>query len=634
LSPVSQTYRAVFGDIERVLPAERPPALRILACGAVDDGKSTLIGRLLYEAGAVPDDQRAALAADSRRYGAADGEIDFALLTDGLEAERERNITIDVAYRYMSTAKRDFIIADTPGHEQYTANMATGASQCEVGIILVDAVRGLRPQTFRHAAICSILGIRHVVLAVNKMDGVGFSQERLNQIVAEFAPTAKHLQLDLVAIPISARRGDNVLSVSAAMPWYRGVSLLQHLEQVEVTSREGEADLRLPIQGVSRTPEGERLYTGTIAAGTLSVGDRVKVAISGAEATVQRLIGSEGPVQRSETGTAVAVTLAPEIDLGRGDLLHAGPEAPACSSHFAAHVVWFADHPLFAGRDYELRLGTLTSAVTVTAVRGKLDIVSGARIAATEIGRDEIAICHLATPGMIAFDSYACCRTTGGFLLIDRVTGETVAAGMVRNALDRGSNLFAQNLTIDRRAREDLLGQKGAVLWFTGLSGAGKSTVADAIERRLHAKRKLTILLDGDNVRLGLNRDLGFTEGDRVENLRRVAEVARLMVDAGLIVLCSFISPFAADRAMVRERLAGTPFFEIFVDAPLDICEHRDPKGLYAKARRGEIRNFTGIGSAYERPVAPDLHLDAGQYGADELADRLVRFLMEQGIAT
>ena len=634
MNPVSQAYRAVFGAIERVLPAERPPALRILACGAVDDGKSTLIGRLLYEAGAVPDDQRAALAADSRRYGAADGEIDFALLTDGLEAERERNITIDVAYRYMSTAKRDFIIADTPGHEQYTANMATGASQCEVGIILVDAVRGLRPQTFRHAAICSILGIRHVVLAVNKMDGVGFSQDRLKEIVAEFAPTAKHLQLDMVAIPISARRGDNVLSISAAMPWYRGASLLQHLEQIEVVSRDGAADLRLPIQGVNRTPEGERLYTGTIAAGALSVGDRVRVAISGAEATVQRLIGSEGSVQRSETGTAVAVTLAPEIDLGRGDLLHAGAEAPACSSHFAAHVVWFADHPLFAGRDYELRLGTLTSAVTVTAIRGKLDIVSGSRIATTEIARDEIAICHLATPGMIAFDSYARCRATGGFLLIDRVTGETVAAGMVRNALDRGSNLFAQNLTIDRRAREDLLGQKGAVLWFTGLSGAGKSTIADAIERRLHAKRKLTILLDGDNVRLGLNRDLGFTEGDRVENLRRVAEVARLMVDAGLIVLCSFISPFAADRAMVRERLAGTPFFEIFVDAPLDICEHRDPKGLYAKARRGEIRNFTGVDSAYEPPVAPDLHLDAGQYGADELADRLVRFLMEQGIAT
>ncbi|RYE30117.1 MAG: adenylyl-sulfate kinase, partial [Hyphomicrobiales bacterium] len=500
MNPVSASYRAVFGETEQALPAERPAALRILACGAVDDGKSTLIGRLLYEAGAVPDDQRAALAADSRRYGAADGEIDFALLTDGLEAERERNITIDVAYRYMSTAKRDFIIADTPGHEQYTANMATGASQCEVGIILVDAVRGLRQQTFRHAAICSILGIRHVVLAVNKMDGVGFSQERLNQIVAEFAPTAEHLRLDMVAIPISARRGDNILTISAAMPWYRGVTLLQHLEQVEVVRADDEAGLRLPIQGVSRTPEGERLYTGTIAAGALSVGDLVKVAVSGTEATVQRLIGSEGAVRRSECGTAVAVTLAPEIDLGRGDLLHSGPGAPACSSRFAAHLVWFADHFLFAGRDYELRLGTLTSPVTVTAIRSKLDIVSGASIAATEIARDEIAICHLATPGMIAFDSYAHCPVTGGFLLIDRVTGETVAAGMVRNPLDRGSNLFAQSLTIDRQAREDLLGQKGAVLWFTGLSGAGKSTIADGLERRLHAKRKLTILLDGDNV--------------------------------------------------------------------------------------------------------------------------------------
>ncbi|WP_454658314.1 adenylyl-sulfate kinase [Bosea beijingensis] len=633
MNPVSAAYCATFGEIERALPADRPPALRILTCGAVDDGKSTLIGRLLYEAGAVPDDQRAALAADSRRYGAAEGEIDFALLTDGLEAERERNITIDVAYRYMSTAKRDFIIADTPGHEQYTANMATGASQCEVGIILVDAVRGLRPQTFRHAAICSILGVRHVVLAVNKMDGVGFSQERLKQLVEEFAPAARHLQLDMVAIPISARNGDNVVSASAAMPWYGGATLLQHLEQIEIVSRAEDAGLRLPIQGVNRTPEGERLYTGTIAAGGLSVGDRVKVAVGGAEATVQRLIGSEGPVERAVAGAAVALTLAPEIDLGRGDLLHAGPDAPACSNHVSAHVVWFADHPLFAGRDYELRLGTLTSPVTVTAIRGKLDIVSGARIAAAEIARDEIAICHLATPGMMAFDSYTHCSTTGGFLLIDRTTGETVAAGMVRNALDRGSNLFAQALTIDRKAREDLLGQKGAVLWFTGLSGAGKSTVADGLERRLHVRRKLTILLDGDNVRLGLNRDLGFTEGDRVENLRRVAEVARLMVDAGLIVLCSFISPFAADRAMVRERLASTPFFEIFVDAPLDICEHRDPKGLYAKARRGEIRNFTGLDSAYERPAAPDLHLDSGQDDPDELAERVMRFLTERGIA-
>lgn len=634
MNPVSAAYLAVFGETEHGLPTARSPALRILACGAVDDGKSTLIGRLLYEAGAVPDDQRVALAADSRRCGAADGEIDFALLTDGLEAERERNITIDVAYRYMSTARRDFIIADTPGHEQYTANMATGASQCEVAIILVDAVRGLRQQTFRHAAICSILGIRHVVLAVNKMDGVGFSQGRLGQIVEEFAPAAKHLQLDMVAIPISARRGDNVVSISAAMPWFEGFTLLQHLEQLEIARSDGEASLRLPIQGVSRTPEGERLYTGTIAAGGLSLGDRVKVAVGRAEAVIQRLIGSEGPVERAEAGTSVAVTLTPEIDLGRGDLLWSGPGAPACSSHFSAHVVWFAEHSLFAGRDYELRLGTLTSPVTVTAIRGKLDIIGGARIAATEITRDDIAICHLATPGMIAFDSYAQCRATGGFLLVSRATGETVAAGMVRNALDRGSNLFAQDLTIDRKAREDLLGQKGAVLWFTGLSGAGKSTIADVLERRLHAKRKLTILLDGDNVRLGLNRDLGFTVGDRVENLRRVAEVARLMVDAGLIVLCSFISPFAADRAMVRERLAGTPFFEIFVDAPLDICEHRDPKGLYAKARRGEIRNFTGLDSAYEQPSAPDLLLDTSRYGADELADRILRLLVEQGIAS
>lgn len=634
MNPVSAAYQVVFGASETRPSRERPPALRILACGAVDDGKSTLIGRLLYEAGAVPDDQQAALAVDSCRYGTIDGEIDYSLLTDGLEAERERNITIDVAYRYMSTARRDFIIADTPGHEQYTANMATGASHCEAAIILVDAARGLQQQTFRHAAICSILGMRHVVLAVNKMDSVGFSQERFRQIVETFAPIARHLKIDIVAIPISARRGDNVVVASHSMDWYEGRTLLEHFECVEVIRAGSTAGLRLPIQGVCRTVEGERLYLGTIAAGALSWGERVVVAVSGAEAVVKRLFSVEGPVDRAGPGAAVAVTLTPEIDLGRGDLLHTAADTPACSNHFSAHVIWFGERPLFAGRDYELRLGTYASPVTVTAIRGTLDIVSGVRVAATEVERDEIGICHLATPGMIAFDSYARCPATGGFLLIDRVDGQTVAAGMVRNALDRGSNLFAQRLTVDRPARESLLGQKGAVLWFTGLSGAGKSTIADALERRLHARCRLTILLDGDNIRLGLNRDLGFSEGDRVENLRRVAEVARLMVDAGLIVLCSFISPFAADRAMVRERLAGSPFLEFFVDAPLDVCEHRDPKGLYAKARRGEIRNFTGIDSGYERPVAPDLLLDSSRYGPDELADRVVRLLAERGIAT
>ncbi|KRE08040.1 adenylyltransferase [Bosea sp. Root381] len=623
----------MFGTPEIAPPSNRPPALRILSCGAVDDGKSTLIGRLLFEAGAVPDDQRAALAADSRRYGAADGDIDYALLTDGLEAERERNITIDVAYRYMSTASRDFIIADTPGHEQFTANMATGASQCEVAIILADAARGLRQQSFRHAAICSILGIRHVVLAVNKMDKVGFSQERFREIAEAFAPVAGHLNLDVVAIPLSARHGDNVAVASRSMGWYEGRTLLEHLERLEIAQAGDTAGLRLPIQGVCRTAAGERFYLGTIAAGTLSPGERVRVAVSGAEATVERLVGVEGPLGRAGRGEAVAVSFAPEIDLGRGDLLHGDADAPGCSNHFSAHVIWFGERPLFAGRDYELRLGTFASPVTVTAIRGKLDIVSGLRVAAAEIERDDIAICHLATPGLIAFDAYARCAPTGSFLLIDRVSGATVAAGMVRNALDRGSNLFAQRLTVDRQAREALLGQKGAVLWFTGLSGAGKSTIADALERRLHARRKLTILLDGDNIRLGLNRDLGFTEGDRVENLRRVAEVARLMVDAGLIVLCSFISPFAADRAMLRERLAGSPFFELFVDAPLDICERRDPKGLYAKARRGEIRNFTGVDSAYERPAAPDVVLDSSRCEPDELADRVMSLLVERGIA-
>ncbi|HEV7257969.1 MAG TPA: adenylyl-sulfate kinase [Bosea sp. (in: a-proteobacteria)] len=634
MNPVSAAYASVFGACEQAEPASRPAALRILACGAVDDGKSTLIGRLLFEAGAVPDDQLAALEADSRRYGAAGGQIDYALLTDGLEAERERNITIDVAYRYLSTPRRDFIIADTPGHEQYTANMATGASQCELGIILVDAGRGLQNQTFRHAAICSILGIRHVVLAVNKMDSVGFAEERLNRIADGFAPVAKHFDLDVAAIPISARLGDNVVTAGSSMPWYDGPSLLEHLERIEISRERDLSGLRLPIQGVLRTSEGERLYTGSIAAGTLAAGDAIRVAPSGRAATVQRLFGVGGPIERAHAGMAVALTLAPETDIGRGDLLHAATDTPALANQFSAHVVWFGGRPLLAGRDYEMRLGAFTSPVTVTAIRGRLDIVSGLRVAADEIERDEIAICHLATPGTIAFDNFAKCPATGGFLLIDRASGDTVAAGMIRNALDRGSNLHAQGLTVDRQAREGLLGQKGAVVWFTGLSGSGKSTIADALERKLHAQRKLTMLLDGDNVRLGLNRDLGFTEADRVENLRRAAEVARLMVDAGLIVLCSFISPFAADRAMVRERLAGTPFLEIFVDAPIEVCEQRDPKGLYAKARRGEIRNFTGIDSTYEIPADPDLHLDSSGDGADELAGRVMRLLAELGIAT
>lgn len=634
MNPVSASYRAVFGSCEQAEPVRRPAALRILACGAVDDGKSTLIGRLLYEARAVPEDQLAALEADSRRFGAADGEIDYALFTDGLEAERERNITIDVAYRYMSTHRRDFIIADAPGHEQYTANMATGASQCDVAILVVDAVRGLQDQTFRHAAICSILGIRHVALTVNKMDRVGFSEERLKEIAERFAPIAAHLKLDVVVIPISARRGDNILTASPSMPWYRGPTLLDHLERIEITPGDRVGGLRLPIQGLARDEDGARFYNGTISAGSLRSGDTVSVAVSGATAVVKRLVGSEGTIERAGAGMAVALTLEPEIDLGRGDLLHTASDAPARANHFAAHIVWFGQKPLFAGRDYEMRLGPCTSPVTITAIRGKLDIVSGQRRAAERIERDDIAICHLATPGMIAFDRYADCSATGGFLLIDRVTGDTVAAGMVRNALDRGSNLHAQKLTIDRQAREDLLGQKGAVIWFTGLSGSGKSTIADALERRLHAQRKLTMLLDGDNVRLGLNRDLGFTEGDRVENLRRVSEVAGLMVDAGLIVLCSFISPFAADRAMVRERLANAPFLEIFVDAPVELCERRDPKGLYVKARRGEIRNFTGVDAPYETPIDPDLHLDSSRHAADELADRIMRLLAELGIAT
>ena len=632
MNPLAALYEAAFGPVARASVAPRPPALRILTCGAVDDGKSTLIGRLLYEAGGLAEDQQTQLQSDSRRYGAAAGQLDFALLTDGLEAERERGITIDVAYRSLSTPRRDFIIADTPGHEQYTANMATGASQSEVAIILVDAIRGVQTQSRRHAAICSTLGIRRAVLAVNKMDLAGFAQARFDRIVADFTPIAAHLGLEIVPIPISARGGDNVVAASGNMGWYRGPTLLEHLEQVEGRPAPPFAALRLPVQGVSRGVSGERVYLGSIAAGSLSRGDIVVVAPSGAKARVQALSSCQGPTDRAEEGMAVAVRLEPEIDLGRGDILHSEADPPLRSQQFAADVIWFDRAPLLAGRDYELRIGTTASPVTITSIRGKLDVETGARLAAPEILRDEIAVCHLAVPVALAFDLYSHCAATGSFLLVDRSGGDTVAAGMIRNALDRGSSLVSQKLTVDRQAREALLRQTGAVIWFTGLSGAGKSTIADALERRLHARGKLTFLLDGDNVRLGLNRDLGFTDADRVENLRRVTEVARLMVDAGLIVLCSFISPFERDRASIRERLADLRFLEIFVDAPLDLCERRDPKGLYAKARRGELRNFTGIDSVYEPPRSPDIVLDSSAQSAEVLADRLLAFLLDRGI--
>lgn len=634
MNPFTACYEAAFGLATRASVELRPPALRVLTCGAVDDGKSTLIGRLLHEVGAVPEDQRALLSADSRRYGTAEGELDFALLTDGLEAERERGITIDVAYRYLSTPRRDLIIADTPGHEQYTANMATGASRSEVAIILVDVARGLRHQSRRHAAICSTLGIRRAVLAVNKMDQIEFSRERFEQVVGDFAPIAAHLGLDIVAIPISARFGDNVVGPSERMPWYRGATLLQYLERLEVGPIQPFPGLRLPVQSVSRSAAGERIYLGSIAAGSLSRGDMIAVAPSGAKARVEQLSSVLGPVDHAGPGAAVAFTLRPEIDLGRGDILHAEADPPLRSNQFAADVIWFDRAPMLAGRDYELRLGTMTSPVTITSIRGRLDIETGARLAAPDIRRDEIAICHLAVPTAIAFDPYARCPATGSLLLVDRLTGDTVGAGMVRNALDRSVNLVSQKLTVDRPAREALIGQTGAVIWFTGLSGAGKTTIADALERRLHARRKLTFLLDGDNIRLGLNRDLGFTDADRVENLRRVAEVARLMVEAGLIVLCSFISPFARDRAIIRERLGDMHFLEIFVDAPLELCARRDPKGLYAKAHRGELRNFTGVDSPYEPPHAPDLILDSGTYEAEALADLLLELMLDRGIVT
>lgn len=629
---LSQAYESAFGAAEQTVQAHRPSALRVLVCGAVDDGKSTLIGRLVAEAGGITDDQQIELVEASRLFGTNGPDLDYSLVTDGLEAEREQNITIDVAYRYLATAERDFIIVDTPGHEQFTANMATGASQCDVAVILVDAVRGLSTQTLKHAAICSLLGIRQVVLTVNKMDAVAYDETLFGRIVDQFLTATSHLQLTVTPIPVAARHGINVTTVSPQTPWYRRLSLLDHLATLTVMPAPPTTGLRLTVQGVARMQGGERLYTGSVVAGRITANQTVKIALSDVEVTVSRLFDRNGLTDGSETGEPVAFTLTPEIDLGRGGLVTSGSDGPICTNIFSAYVIWFGRQSLLAGRDYEMRLATATSPVTVTAIRGRFDVATGSHVAATLIDRDEIGICHLATPAKVALDRHANCPPTGRFILIDRVGGDTVAAGLVRHALDRGSNLFTQKLTVDRQARERLLGQKGAVLWFTGLSGSGKSTIADALERKLHAQGKLTLLLDGDNVRLGLNRDLGFTEGDRVENLRRVAEVAKLMVDAGLIILCSFISPVARDRAMVRERLIDCPFFELFVDASIKTCEQRDPKGLYAKARRGEIRHFTGVDSAYEVPAAPDLVLETDCSSADGLADNIIRWLTQRGV--
>ena len=600
---------------------EAKPLLRFITCGSVDDGKSTLIGRLLYDSKRLFDDQLAALEKDSRRHGTQGERIDYALLLDGLAAEREQGITIDVAYRYFDTDKRKFIVADCPGHEQYTRNMATGASTADLAVVLVDARKGLLTQTHRHSYIVSLLGIRHVVLAVNKMDLVDFDEAVFARIATDYRALARRLGIpEVTCIPLSALEGDNLSSRSTRTPWYNGPALLEHLEQVQVDAQEGGGSLRLPVQWVNRPHQNFRGYAGTLAAGEVKPGDEVIVLPSARRSRVSRVLDAEGDVASATAGQAVTLTLADEIDISRGDVIAAAGDPPEVADQFAAHLLWMSDAPLLPGRPYWLKIGARTVSATVTEIKHRIDVNTQEHLAAKRLELNEVGYCNLSLDEPIPFEAYARNRTLGGFILIDRYDNGTAAAGTLDFALRRAGNVHWQHVDVDKAARARQKGQVPKVLWFTGLSGAGKSTIANLVDKRLHALGYHSFLLDGDNVRHGLNRDLGFTDEDRVENIRRVAEVAKLMTDAGLIVLVSFISPFRAERRMARARFDAGEFVEVFVDVPLAVAEARDVKGLYRKARAGLIPNFTGIDSPYEAPEHPELHLDAGAGDPEAMA--------------
>jgi bifunctional enzyme CysN/CysC len=608
------------------------PTLRLLTCGSVDDGKSTLIGRLLYEKKLIFDDQLTALERDSKKFGTTKDEIDFALLVDGLEAERQQGITIDVAYRYFATSVRSFIVADTPGHEQYTRNMATGASNADLAIVLVDARKGLLTQTHRHSIIVSLLGVRHVVLAVNKIDLVGYDETIFREIADGYREFAEPLGFrSLFAIPISARYGDNVSSLSARTPWYEGEHLLERIERIEVEDDRRAAPFRLPVQWINRPHLDFRGFAGTIPSGRIRRGDPIVVAGSGRRATVARILAADQDVESAEAGDAVTLSLTDEVDIARGDVLSHPESRPEVADQFTAHILWMSADPMLPGRSYLMKIGASTTPASITELKHRVDVNNFDKLAAKRLDLNEVGFCNMSTTMPVAFDAYSENREMGAFILIDRRTNETAAAGMIAHGLRRATNVHRHGMTVTREAHAAQKHQKPAILWFTGLSGAGKSTIANLVETKLHARGAHTALLDGDNVRHGLNKDLGFTAADRVENIRRIGEVAKLMTDVGLIVLCSFISPFRAERRLVRDTAADGEFIEIFVEAPLETVIARDPKGLYKRALAGEIKNFTGVDQAYEAPEAPELVLNSAEETPEALADRVIAELERRG---
>ena len=625
----------IANDISAYLERhEHKSLLRFITCGSVDDGKSTLIGRLLYESKTLFEDQLETVTSDSKKWGTQGKNIDFALLVDGLAAEREQGITIDVAYRFFSTDSRKFIVADTPGHEQYTRNMVTGASTADVAVILVDARAGLLTQTRRHSYLVSLLGIRNVVLAVNKMDLMDYDESVFDAITEEYARFSKSLDIEnITAIPMSALAGDNITEPSTNMPWYHGTTLLSWLETVKIDyERRQEEAFRMPVQWVNRPSLDFRGYAGTIAGGRVAPGDAIRIQPSGRMSTIARIVTIDGDLEEAVTGQSVTLTLADEVDASRGDVISAGDSPASVADQFETTIVWMHDEPLLAGRPYLLKMGTKTVNATVTTIKHQVNVNTLEESAATQLELNAIGVCNISTDQPMAFDAYKTNRDMGGFILIDRMSNATVGAGMLHFSLRRADNIHLQATDVDKTARAALKGQKPAVVWFTGLSGAGKSTVANLVEKQLLARGHHTYLLDGDNVRHGLNRDLGFTDADRVENIRRIGEVASLMVDSGLIVLTAFISPFRSERALARSLVEEGEFIEVHVDTPLRIAEDRDPKGLYKKARRGELSNFTGIDSPYEAPEQPEILVDTSALSAEQAAERVIADLRRRGI--